>query len=71
MVSRKAKMLFACAVAGGEPLFERVLAFVGGLAGEDVLDADVFVQVGPVNALAIGDKPPVLALLAQIVVGQA
>jgi hypothetical protein len=42
---------------------ERSLAFHGRLAGDEVLYADIFVEVGPVNTLAGADETPVAPLL--------
>ncbi len=60
---QEVKQLFARAVSGGEPFFKRMPTFTGALSREDVLNADVFVEVRPVNALAVGDEAPVLPLL--------
>src|SRR5687768_3418194 len=48
--------------AGLEPPLQGGLALAGGAAGENALDADVLVQVGPVDAGAPADQPPVGAL---------
>ena len=36
-------------MVGAEPAFERYLAFAGMAAGEEIFDADIFVEVFPVN----------------------
>ena len=37
-------------------------AFAGSYAAEQVIDADVFIEVGPVNTLATCDEPPIVEL---------
>lgn len=42
-----------------EPPTQGRLRFTGTSSSEKTLDTDVFVQIGPVNALAFADQPPV------------
>lgn len=46
-----------------QPALERTLALSGSLPREQVGDADVLIQVGPVDPLAAADEVPPLALL--------
>lgn len=45
-----------------KPLFQRRLAFAGGFPGKKVFDANVFVQVGPMNSLSLADQTPIAPL---------
>jgi hypothetical protein len=42
-----------------KPPAEGRMRFTGASAGEKAFDTDVFVQIGPVYALAFADQPPV------------
>src|SRR5438067_379485 len=53
--------------ASFEPFRQRSLALSRTAAGDQAVDADVFVQVGPVNPLAMTDKPPVRPFLGRSV----
>ena len=44
-----------------EPALERALAFLSGTSGNQPLHAEVFVQVGPMNAFTGADQFPVVA----------
>lgn len=46
-----------------KPSLKGSLAFSGGLAGKEILDADVLVQLGPVDAAAVSDQPPMVSLV--------
>ena len=48
-------------LAGLEPFAERVLCFTRRPTSEETANADVFVQIGPVNALASANQAPVRA----------
>ncbi len=50
-------------LSSAEPLFEGALALAGRLAKENVFNADVFIEIRPVNALSPGNQAPVIALL--------
>lgn len=45
--------------ARGEPALERRLALEGAPSGDERVDANVFVEGGPVNPLALADEAPV------------
>ena len=49
------------ALSGGEPFLEGILAFPGGFAGYEPLDADVLVQLVPMNPAASPYQPPCFA----------
>jgi hypothetical protein len=45
-----------------EPLLERLLALCRWPADEQILDADVFVEIWPVHSATLADEPPVTSL---------
>ena len=54
--------LLASRSAGFEPFREGALCLAGGATGKKAGNADVFVQVGPVDTFAAPDQAPVRAL---------
>jgi len=52
----------ASSLARLEPALQRGLRFPGGPTGEEILDADVLIELGPMNPVAAADEPPVRAL---------
>jgi hypothetical protein len=50
-----------------EPLLERMLTLSRRPADEQVLDADVFVEVWPVDSSSLADEPPATPLLDRAV----
>src|SRR5262249_21760336 len=59
------RFLLFSRVSAVEPFSQRALAFRGTLPQEQVDDADILVQVRPVDADAPADQPPVAALLGR------
>jgi len=50
-----------------EPTFQRRLTFAGRLAGQEIVHADVFIQVRPVDPASVADQSPVTALVGRAV----
>jgi hypothetical protein len=46
-----------------QPTLEGGLGFTGRLTEEEILDAYVLIEIGPVNTLSSPNQPPVLPFL--------
>ena len=55
-------LLLALSGALFQPAFQRCLAFARGSSSQEAFNADVLVEIGPVNSLAAADQPPVISL---------
>jgi hypothetical protein len=44
------------------PLLERLLAFAGRLATDQVFGADIFIQIRPMDSFSLSDQAPIGAL---------
>ena len=64
---RRRRSFLSLLAAFLQPALERLLALAGRFAKHQALDADVFVQVRPVDAFAAPNQPPVVPFLRRAV----
>src|SRR5205807_8299477 len=50
-----------------QPTSKRVLTFARRLSENQILDANVFIEIGPVNSLSISNPSPLISLLGSAV----